>query len=73
MARAEAFRAPLILVSPLRPGSLRQSAAEVGVDMLLYEAGEGLRFDENAVRTGVAGILRVMHHMKMIDDDDEII
>lgn len=70
MARAEAFGAPLILVSPLRPGSLRQSAAEVGVDMLLYEAGEGLRFDENAVRTGVAGILRVMHDMQMITDVD---
>lgn len=33
---------------------------------MLYEAGEGLRFDENAVRTGVVGILRVMRQMGMI-------
>ena len=34
--------------------------------MLLYEAGEGLRFDEMAVRAGVAGILRVMHAEDML-------
>lgn len=63
---AEAFGAPLVLISNLREGSLRQAAAERGVKVMLYEAGEGLRFDENAVRTGVVGILRVMRHMGMI-------
>lgn len=63
---AEAFGAPLILTSNLREGSLRQAAASRGVKVLLYEAGEGLRFDENAVRTGVVGILRVMRQVGMI-------
>lgn len=63
---ANAFGAPLILVSKLREGSLRQAASQNGIDILLYEAGEGLRFDEGAVRSGVSGILRVMHHLKMI-------
>ena len=66
MKMAAAFGAPLILTSKLRPGSLRQTARDHGVEMLLYEAGEGLRFDEFAVRTGVAGILRVMRHLGMI-------
>jgi predicted deacylase len=66
MSLAEAFGAPLILTSRLRDGSLRQAAQEKGVDILLYEAGEGLRFDELAVRVGVAGILRVMHRLEMI-------
>ena len=63
---AEIFGAPIIMRSPLREGSLRQAAREAGRDVLLFEAGEGLRFDELSVRAGVAGILRVMRHMKMI-------
>lgn len=66
MMLAEAFGAPLILTSKLRDGSLRQAALERQIDILLYEAGEGLRFDENAVRTGVTGILRVMRHLGMV-------
>lgn len=63
---AKVFGAPLVLTSSLREGSLRQAAARKNIDILLYEAGEGLRFDELAVRSGVSGILRVMHHLGMI-------
>ncbi len=63
---AEAFGAPVIILSKLREGSLRHAAQQRGVDVLLFEAGEGLRFDEWSARAGVAGILRVMHEMGMI-------
>ena len=62
----EAFGAPVMMTSKLRDGSLRMAAEDMGVDVLLYEAGEGLRFDELAARTGVAGILRVMQQQGMI-------
>ncbi len=62
---AEVFGAPVILKSPLRKGSLRDAAREIGRDILLFEAGEGLRFDEMPIRAGVAGILRVLHHLGM--------
>lgn len=65
-ALGAAFGAPVMLQSKLREGSLRMAAEEQGVDVLLYEAGEGLRFDEYAARAGVTGILRVMHHLGMI-------
>ena len=65
-AMAAAFGAPVILTSPLRDGSLRAEAAERGTPVLLYEAGEGLRFDEMAVRAGVAGILRVLRSLDML-------
>ncbi|MEP4195833.1 MAG: succinylglutamate desuccinylase/aspartoacylase family protein [Aliishimia sp.] len=65
-AMARDFGAPVILTSPLRPGSLRGEAQERGVPVLLYEAGEGLRFDEMAVRAGVAGILRVLRGADML-------
>lgn len=63
LKRAKIFGAPVILTSALRDGSLRAAARNMGVDVLLYEAGEGLRFDEMSVRAGVAGILRVMWDM----------
>ena len=63
---AQAFGAPVILTSSLREGSLRAEAAERGTSVLLYEAGEGLRFDEMAVRAGVAGILRVLRSLSML-------
>ncbi|MEO9653174.1 MAG: succinylglutamate desuccinylase/aspartoacylase family protein [Roseobacter sp.] len=63
---AQVFGAPVVLTSALRDGSLRAEAAERGTSVLLYEAGEGLRFDELAVRAGVAGILRVMRSLDML-------
>ncbi len=60
------FGAPVVLTSPLRDGSLRAVAAEHGTPVVLYEAGEGLRFDEMAVRAGLAGILRVMRGADMV-------
>lgn len=63
---AEVFGAPVVLRSNLREGSLRGAAKDAGVDVLLYEAGEALRFDEMPVRAGVLGILRVLHHHGMI-------
>jgi predicted deacylase len=66
-ALAEVFGPPVILKSPLREGSLRGAAKALGKDILLYEAGEGLRFDEMSIRAGVAGILRVLRHEGMIN------
>jgi len=63
---ATVFGPPVVLEAPLRDGSLRQAAAEVGTDVMLFEAGEGLRFDEFAIRVGVTGILRVMKHLSML-------
>lgn len=66
LTRADAFGAPVVIFAKLRDGSLRQAAQARGVDILLYEAGEGLRFDEMSARAGVSGILRVMRGMEMI-------
>jgi predicted deacylase len=65
---AKCFGAPVIMTAALREGSLRHAALTKDVGVLVYEAGEGLRFDEVAVRAGVAGILRVMHRLGMIPE-----
>lgn len=64
---AKAFRAPVVLDSPIRKGSFREAAYNLDIPMLVYEAGEALRFDEMAIKAGVRGILSVMHHLKMLD------
>jgi len=63
---ARAFNVPVIISSNLRDGSLREAAAEHGIPMLLYEAGEALRFDEVSIRAGVNGIVNVMRTLEML-------
>jgi len=63
---ARAFGAPVILNAELRDGSLREAVAEHGIPILLYEAGEALRFDEVSIRAGVKGVTCVMRHLGML-------
>lgn len=65
-AMAHAFNAPVLLNANVRDGSLREQAIERGVPMVLYEAGEALRFEEHAVRAGVKGIVSVMRELDML-------
>lgn len=65
-ALARSFNVPVIISSNLRDGSLREAAAEYGIPMLLYEAGEALRFDEVSIRAGVKGIINVMRTLEML-------
>ncbi len=63
---ARAFGAPVVVDANLRDGSLRQEVMERGIPMLLYEAGEALRFDEPSIRAGVNGVLGVMRALEML-------
>ena len=65
-ALARAFAAPVIVDANLRDGSLREYGMSRGIPMLLYEAGEGLRFDALSIRGGVRGILNVMRALEML-------
>lgn len=63
---ARVFGVPVLLNSSLRDGSLREAASEHGVKVLLYEAGQALRFDELSIRAGLRGILNVLGHLGVI-------
>jgi predicted deacylase len=65
IALARAFAPPLIINSKLRDDSLRQAVNDMGKTMLVFEAGEALRFDELAIKEGMNGIKRLMKHLKM--------
>ena len=64
---ARAFGAPFSIHARVRDGSLRQAAAERGKTILLYEAGQAHRFDDDAVEAGIAGVMRTLRAMGMID------
>ncbi|MBL7856135.1 MAG: succinylglutamate desuccinylase/aspartoacylase family protein [Cyclobacteriaceae bacterium] len=64
---ANAFAAPFTIDSPFRPNSLRKEASRKGKNIIVYEGGESLRFDQQAIEEGMAGTLRLMKHLNMID------
>lgn len=63
---AKAFSAPVLLHSAPPSGSLRGAAAERGVSVMVFEAGEALRFDEVAIRVGVRGVINTLRRLTML-------
>lgn len=64
---AEAFGAPLMMHSAGPGGSVRRAAVSRGKRVLVYEAGEVLRYNPVAIEVGVDGVLGVMMALDMID------
>ncbi len=62
---ARAFGVPVILNAEFLENSFRAAAFDQGIGVLLYEAGEALRFDEVSIRAGVRGVLQVMIELEM--------
>ena len=65
-AMTEAFGVPLAIHAKIRDGSLRACAGDAGIPVILYEAGEALRFEEVYIRAGVKGIINVMRSIGML-------
>lgn len=63
---ARIFSAPVLLHSAAPEGSLRHAAACESVPVMVYEAGEALRFDEVSIRVAVRGILNVLRETGML-------
>ena len=63
---AIAFGAPIMMPSSNRDGSLRSAVQAKNIPILLYEAGEALRFDEVSIKIGVRGIMNVIRHLGML-------
>ena len=63
---ARAFTSPVILNTSIVDGSLRKAAEKLGTSVIVYEAGEALRFDEVSIRAGVRGVISVMRNLEML-------
>ena len=67
MEIARAFGAPLLLNAKTRNGSLRHAASKNQKNMIVYEGGEALRFDGEAIDEAINGTVRLMNHLKMTE------
>jgi len=63
---AQAFTTPVVLHSNLVQGSMREALYQRGFPIIVYEAGEALRFNEVSIRAGVQGIVSVMRELGML-------
>lgn len=68
---AVAFGAPIVIHGEAPDGSLRKAVAKKRIPIVVYEAGEPQRFDEDAIAMGVAGVLRLMTELGMRDGTDD--
>ncbi|MEX2477421.1 MAG: succinylglutamate desuccinylase/aspartoacylase family protein [Gracilimonas sp.] len=68
---AKAFGAPVMMHSSLISKSFRSAAHKKGKEILVYETGESLRYDEFGIEEGINGAKRLMKYLEMIDEAPE--
>ena len=66
---ARVFGVPLMMHSKAGAGTLRRAAGNADKVLLLFEAGEPLRFNKLAIDNGVDGVRRVLRHLEIADWD----
>lgn len=64
---AKVFQTPVITEVEMNASKLRQTMADLNIPLLVYEAGEAMRLDTNAINIGVNGIFNVMSKIEMLD------
>jgi len=64
---ANAFGAPFTVNSRFREDSYRERAFREGKNILVFEGGESLRFDNRSIEVGMAGTLRLLRHLGMAE------
>ncbi|WP_133140286.1 succinylglutamate desuccinylase/aspartoacylase family protein [Legionella genomosp. 1] len=63
---ARHFAAPVITNTPVKSNSLRKTTEKLNIPLLIYQAGEALRFNESAINVGLNGIYRILHALDML-------
>ena len=63
---SSAFGCPLIVDGAGPEGSLRRVAVAAGVPTIVYEAGSARRLERPFIEVGIAGVLNVLRHLKMM-------
>lgn len=71
---AKAFQAPVVTEVETGASALRQTTEDLHIPLLVYEAGEAMRFDHEAIRIGLDGIQNVMKKLNMLtgEVDDSV-
>ena len=67
---AEVFNAPFCFSSKLITGSFRKAAHIMGKPIIVYEAGESMRFDDKSIEKAITGIKNVLSNYAMLSISD---
>lgn len=65
---SKSFQVPVITDVSLKNNKLRQTTEELDIPLIVYQAGEGMRFDQNAINIGVEGVKNLMRTVDMIPE-----
>ncbi len=69
---AKIFQTPVITNVSLEGNNFRQTTESLNIPLLVYQAGEAMRFDENAITLGVNGIVNIMRSIDMLPKEEPI-
>ena len=68
---ARGFEAPVI-TNVRTNNSFRETTENLHIPLLVYQAGEAMRFSEPAINLGLSGIFKVMEALEMLPKDEKI-
>lgn len=63
---ADIFNAPFSIQQPLISNSFRKVAKEMSCHAIVYEGGESVRINQNAIKYGIDGCMRIMAALGMV-------
>ena len=69
---AQQFAAPVITHIDIVKNSLQQTTEKLGIPLLVYRAGEAMRFNDLAIKLGVSGIHHVMRALGILEPLPEV-
>jgi len=63
---AKVFQAPVVTDVSVKSNSLRTTTEDLQIPLLVYQAGEAMRFDETAINLGYEGVINVMRYVNIL-------
>lgn len=69
---AKAFQVPVITNVSFKANNLRQTMESLAIPLIVYQAGEAMRFDENAINIGLEGINNIMRSLDMLPKESPV-
>lgn len=69
---AKSFAAPVITNVSTRNNSLRKTTEQLNIPLLVYQAGEAMRFNQASIELGLSGIKNMMRSLDMLDEEEDV-
>lgn len=66
---AKYFQVPVVTNVRLKGNKLRQMMESLNIPLIVYQAGEAMRFDENAIKIGVEGAKNIMRAIDILPEE----